>query len=202
MKNRSLQVGITGGIGAGKSIICRVFEVLGIPVYDADTRAKALMKTDRALISSIREAFGEEAYLGEEVNRTHLAKVAFERPEMLERLNALVHPRVGADYERWVGENTDAAYTLKEAALLFETGSYKQLDVVIYVSAPEGVRIDRVLKRDSHRTEADVRKIMARQWSDAKKLKLADVHINNDGSELVVPQVLAVHHQLLKQSGR
>ncbi len=144
----SLKIGITGGIGAGKSTVAKVFSVLGIPIYDADTRAKWLMHNDQKLVRSIQSLFGREAYTSGSLNRELLGKVAFSNPEKLIELNALVHPRVATDYEQWTLKNTQQPYTLKEAALLFESGSYKQLHVVIYVAAPEPLRIERVLDRE------------------------------------------------------
>lgn len=193
---KHLKVGITGGIGAGKSIISKIFSVLGVPVYDADTRAKWLMNTDPGLITSVKGLFGEEAYQANQLNKVFIGNVAFSRPELLEKLNKLVHPRVNKDYLDWVDLHKSDPYSLKEAALLFESGSYLQLDSIIYVSAPEGLRIQRVLKRDTHRTEADISNIIERQWPEDKKLKLSDHQITNDGDSLVIPQVLKFHSLL------
>lgn len=191
-----LQIGITGGIGSGKSLVCRIFSRLGIPVYDADSRAKALMTTDAVLLTSIRKEFGEQSFDGETLNRTYLAREVFSNPSKLERLNALVHPRVALDYENWAKSyDGSVPYVLKEAALLYESGSYAVLDKIIVVSASLETRIQRVLKRDPQRSREQILQIINRQLPEEEKLKRADKVINNDGTELVIPQVLALHQE-------
>lgn len=191
---RPVQIGITGGIGSGKSLICRVFHVLGVPVYDADSRAKKLMTTDGILINQIKKEFGTLSYDEQgRLNREFLAMTVFNHPDQLAKLNALVHPRVGVDYEQWVSEQSGVKYCLKEAALLFEAGSYQTLDKVIVVVAPDELRIARVLKRDPHRSRADVERIIKNQMPQEEKMKRADVVIKNDESELLVPQILKLH---------
>ena len=149
------QIGITGGIGTGKSLVCRIFQCFGVPAYDADSHAKELMTTDGILISNIKKEFGELSYNTDgSLNRNYLSSRVFNDAEQLKKLNQLVHPRVAIDYKRWVDKKVGAQYILKEAALLFEAGSNQQLDKVIVVTAPEMLRIQRVLKRDRHRTEA------------------------------------------------
>lgn len=197
MPSNHLKVGITGGIGAGKTLVCSVFGILGVPVYDADNRAKWLMNSDEELIVAIKRLFGEDSYQEGKLNRAHLSKAAFRQPELLKKLNGLVHPKVGEDYKEWVKANKNVHYSLKEAALLFESGSYKALDKVIQVSAPEELRMRRVLTRDPHRTEEDIRKIMDQQWNEQKKTALSDFVIKNDGTALVIPQVLRIHSTLL-----
>lgn len=195
---RPLQVGITGGIGSGKSMVCRIFQCLGISVYDADSRAKSLMTTDGILISQIRKVFGDLSYHADgSLNRKYLGESVFNNPEQLQTLNKLVHPRVGEDYRQWVEENGRETYVIKEAALLFEAGSAKALDKIIVVCAPEDVKVSRVLKRDPHRSEADVRAIIQNQMPDEEKRKRANYVIFNDDSQLVIPQVLSLHQQFL-----
>jgi dephospho-CoA kinase len=184
------QIGITGGIGAGKSTVTRIFATLGIPVYDADSRAKWLMNCDPVLKAGIREVFGPDAYTPAGLNRNYLAATVFNDPGKVASLNRLVHPRVGDDYVAWVQEHAGFPYVLKEAALLFESGSYQALNRVIAVSAPLPLRIRRVLQRDSHRTEADVAAIVARQMDEAEKLARADYVVHNDERMLLIPQVL------------
>jgi dephospho-CoA kinase len=184
------QIGITGGIGAGKSTVTRIFAALRVPVYDADSRAKALMHSDPVLRSGIVEAFGPQSYTPAGLNRQYLAATVFGDPGKVARLNGLVHPRVGDDYAAWVRGHAGFAYVLKEAALLFESGSYQSLDRVIAVSAPLPLRIRRVLHRDPHRTEAGVMAIMARQMDEAEKLNRADYVVHNDEKTLLIPQVL------------
>ena len=189
-----LQIGVTGGIGSGKSLICRIFSVFGIPVYDADSRAKAVMTTDGILVSQIKQEFGTLAYNSDgSLNRTYLAETVFTKPDQLQTLNSLVHPRVGEDYKYWLNSQKQVPYVIKEAALLIEAGSYQTLDHIILVQAPELVRIQRVLKRDAHRTEQDVIAIIRNQMRDEEKLQFADEVIVNDGTNLVIPQVLHLH---------
>lgn len=190
--NRPLLIGITGGIGAGKSVIARVFEILGVPVYDADSRAKELMAESESLKSAIKVLFGEQSFKDGAINRKHIASKAFQNPKLLAQLNELIHPRVKEDFENWSNDQKNP-YVLKEAALLFETGSYRQLDQVILVTASESTRLKRVSKRDSHRSEDDIRAIMSRQWSDEKKVKMAHHVLNNDNSALVLPEVMRLH---------
>jgi dephospho-CoA kinase len=189
-----IQIGITGGIGSGKSLVCHIFKVLGVPAYDADSRAKIVMTTDGILIDQIKKEFGTLSYNENgELNREQLGKTVFNQPDRLARLNSLVHPRVALDYNQWVSEQSNANYCIKEAALLFEAGSYQLLDKIIVVTAPDELRIQRVLQRDSHRTRKDVEHIFRSQMPQEEKVKLADYIIKNDESELVVPQVLKLH---------
>lgn len=190
------KVGITGGIGAGKSIISKIFKLLGTPVYDADSRAKWLMNHESGLKKEIINLFGAEAYTSEGLNRTFIAKQTFNSQSKLEQLNALVHPAVGKDYVDWEKEQK-SPYTLKEAALLFEAGSFKDLDLIIVVSAPEELRIERVLKRDTHRTREDIKAIISKQWPQREKEEKANFVIENDGSSLIIPQVLKIHEKIL-----
>ncbi len=190
-----LRIGITGGIGSGKSVVAKVFAALGVPVYDSDSRAKWIMANDLVLREQLLAAFGPETYTADGLpNRTHLIKHVFADATRVEQLNALVHPRVGLDFEAWAGAHATAGqpYVLKEAALLYESGSYRQLDHIITVFAPPEVRHARVLRRDSHRTAADVQAIMSQQLSDEEKLHRADYVVYNDDSQLVLPQVLAL----------
>jgi dephospho-CoA kinase len=190
-----LQIGITGGIGSGKSLLSKIFRCLGVPVYDADSRAKYVMTTDGILLQQIKKEFGELSFENGVLNRTYISKLVFENPENLKILNSLVHPRVAEDYKDWVNSHRQHTYVLKEAALMFESKSNISMDGIIVVSAPEDVRIRRVLERDPHRTENDVKKIIKSQMPESDKVKLANFVINNDESELVIPQVLKLHHQ-------
>lgn len=196
------QIGITGGIGTGKSLVCRIFQCFGVPVYDADSHAKELMTTDGILISNIKKEFGELSYNTDgSLNRNYLSLRVFNDAEQLRKLNQLVHPRVAIDYKRWVENKVGAKYVLKEAALLFEAGTYQQLDKVIVVTAPEDLRIKRVLKRDRHRSEAQVKSIVENQMPEEEKMKRADFIVNNDETVLLIPQVLEVHTMLCKAAG-
>lgn len=195
-KRKGLDIGITGGIGAGKTLVSSIFKNLGIPVYEADERAKYLMNHDQKLIHAITKAFGPESFRNGTLNRTYLADHVFKNREKLKELNQLVHPVVGEDYRQWRKQFTDTPYTLKEAALLFETGSYHELDQTVLVYAPLPLRIQRVLLRDVHRTKSGVEKIIDNQMDEEEKRKLADYIIYNDDTKLVIPQVLKIHQQL------
>lgn len=189
---KPLQIGITGGIGSGKSIVCRIFHTLGVPVYDADSRAKSLMTTDGILITQIKKEFGVLSYdIDGSIDREYLAQ-AFQDKKKLSLLNSLIHPRVAQDYNQWMKEQK-YAYVLKEAALLFEAKSHTTLDKIIVVSAPEGLRIKRVLHRDPHRTRQQVMDIIHNQLQEEEKLKLADFVLINDDTALITPQVLKLH---------
>ncbi|PIY08598.1 MAG: dephospho-CoA kinase [Flexibacter sp. CG_4_10_14_3_um_filter_32_15] len=203
-KNKILQLGITGGIGAGKSTVCKIFETLGIAVYDADTRAKLVMTTDKILKQELKKAFGEEVYLSEnEINRDFLVKTVFsnqDNNEKVKLLNSIVHPAVGRDYQNWYNENAaKSPYLLKEAALMFESDSYKVLDAIIVVHAPLEERIKRVLQRDSHRTEEQIKAIISKQLPESEKLKRADFVIYNDASHSLIKQVLELHEGVVER---
>lgn len=200
---KPLQIGITGGIGAGKSTVCKIFSVLGIPTYDADSRAKAVMTTDGILVEGIKKEFGTLSFKSSgELNREYLATEVFNNEQKLKKLNALVHPRVEVDYRNWLKEQIGAPYVLKEAALLIETGSYKALDYLLLITAPEEVRIGRVLERDKHRNRAQVKEIIKNQLDETEKLTVANFIINNDGKHSLLEQVLKLHEQFLQTSKR
>jgi dephospho-CoA kinase len=194
--NKPYTVGITGGIGAGKSLICHMFEVLGVPVYDADSRAKWLMDHDPQLKISIESMFGKSAYDNKGLDRTYMAGQVFNNVAKLEQLNAAVHPVVNHDFEHWYA-HSNSHYVVKEAALLIETGSYKSLDRLLYVSAPEEMRLARVLKRDPQRNEQQVRAIMDKQLPEIDKIALANDIIYNDETTLITPQIVTLHHEFL-----
>ncbi|MCC7465271.1 MAG: dephospho-CoA kinase [Saprospiraceae bacterium] len=193
------RVGITGGIGSGKTMVCRIFqETLGIPVFNADIRAKELINSDPELRRGIVAIFGAQAYdeTGQ-YHRAYVASIAFSQPEKLAALNALVHPAVEKASLEWHMEQirAGAAYTLKEAALLVESGSHKHLDFMIVVSAPEDVRVQRVMQRDGL-SEDQVRSRMRGQLPESEKLALADFVILNDGNHLLLPQIWHIHQQI------
>jgi dephospho-CoA kinase len=192
-----LLVGITGGIGSGKSTVCKIFEVLGVPVYYADDRAKHLMHHDLKLKQALENAFGSDIYKDGKLDRALLASRVFSDKDELAKLNALVHPAVGQDSIDWQLANSLSPYTLREAALLFETGIYKSLNKVIVVTAPLDVRIARVMGRDKV-TEEQVKDRIANQWSEEQKVELADFIVINDGKQELISQVLEIHRQLLE----
>ncbi len=191
-KGEPVKIGITGGIGSGKSLVCQVFRQFGIPVYDADSRARYLMENDETVKTRIRENFTDQAFDGNQLDRKFLAGEIFNNGQKLQLLNQIVHPAVNADFETWVSAHQGKKFIIKEAALLFETGSYKKLDKVILIYCPLETRIKRVLLRDRQRTRQDVGKIIEKQWSDNEKKKLADFVITNDDFQPVIPQVLSI----------
>lgn len=194
-----LCIGITGGIATGKSTVCRIFATLGIPIYEADSRAKWLMQHDTKLKTSLIAEFGEATYNeAGELNRPYLAAKVFTNQAELAKLNALVHPRVGEDFRAWIKQHSQAPYLLNEAALMFESGRFKDLDAVITVSAPLDLRISRVKARDPQRSEAEIKGIIAKQMPEEEKLARADYVIYNDGSRLLIPQVIALHEKFSK----
>jgi dephospho-CoA kinase len=203
MKNpRPFLVGITGGIGSGKSTVAKVFSILGIPVYFADERAKWLMANDALLKKNIIDAFGEESYTDRGIlNREFLGRHVFGDENRVNLINSLVHPAVRTDFEAW-SSNQESPYVLKEAALLFETGSFKELDKIITVSAPLKLRMMRVLLRDPHRNEAQINAIIDQQLPDEEKNKKADFVIKNSENKLLIPQVLKIHQELLALANR
>lgn len=191
-----LKIGITGGIGSGKTYICRLFEALGIPVYNADEEAKRLMNTDVRIKEKLIAQFGESTYKDGLLDRAFLANMVFSDKDKLELLNGIVHPIVIQEAKDWAERQT-TRYSLKEAALLFESGSYKELDYTILVTAPMDIRIQRVIERDGA-TEQQVQERMNKQLSDEEKLQLADFVIVNDGITPLLPQVWTLHQKFQK----
>ena len=189
-----IKVGITGGIGSGKSIICEVFKQLKVPVYNADVEAKNIINTDIAVQKRIKEKFGPSVFSDNELNRKKLAEIVFNDSSALTKLNNIVHPVVNLHFQNWLKQQ-ESPYILKEAAILFESGTYKNMDYIITVDAPEKLRIERVMKRDGI-SEAEVKKRMKHQISEEEKIKLSDFIIYNDDRQLVLPQVLDLHKKL------
>ena len=187
-------IGLTGGIGSGKSTVAKEFATLGIAVFNSDEQAKALIANNAQVKKRIMAAFGEKAYLNGEYNRAYIAQIVFNNPEKLAILNGIVHPALAKYFKQWTKKQT-SPYVLKEAAILFESGSYKDCDYIITVTAPEEVRIARVMARD-HCTEAQVRARMSQQWSDAQRIALSNAVIENIDLESAKEQVKRIHFQL------
>ena len=195
----SLKIGITGGIGSGKTTVCRVFELLGIPVFYADDEAKSLMINDEILVNNIKKAFGEKAYLdAQTLNRKYISNLVFNSPKELEKLNGLVHPAVFRAFDVWCIQQK-TPYILKEAALLFESDSYKKNYKNILVSCPLDLRIERVIKRDQSTKEKVLERI-ATQFTEEQKSALADYQIQNNEQEFIIPQVLKLHDLFMKEA--
>ncbi len=187
-----LKIGITGGIGSGKSTVCKIFETLKIPVYNADISAAKIINTNTELKKALISLFGEDIYTDLGIlNRKKLAKIIFSDKEVLAKVNSLIHPAVRADYQEWLEENIEAKFTIKEAAILFESGAYKQVDKVITVFAPEELRIKRVMNREPITREEVLRRIK-NQMTEKEKIKRSDFVIYNDEKQLLIPQVLRI----------
>lgn len=186
-----LKIGLTGGIGSGKTTVVKVFKQLGVPVYLSDDRAKYLMHENKSLKTSLISLFGENAFLNGKLNRSYIASKVFSTSNKLNELNALVHPFVKKDFETWLASQ-NANYIIKEAAILFETGANKFLDKVILVESPEKLKIQRIMLRDSLKHEEVVDR-MSKQWSDLDKRIYADYIILNDEKSSLIKQILKLH---------
>lgn len=191
------KIGITGGIGSGKSTVSKVFALLNVPIYNADNRAKYLLNNDADVVLKVKQVFGNDIYLNKELDRKKMAAQVFEQPFLLQQLNEIVHPAVFKDFDKWCDEHQQEPYILKEAALIFETIIHQKLDAVMMVSSPENLRIERVMKRDSITKEQVLARIK-NQMSEEEKLNRADYIIYNDELQLVIPQVVQLHQQLIK----
>ncbi len=193
-----LKVGITGGIGSGKSVVCRVFETLGIPVFDADAAAKYIMENDATVIAAVKKLLGDDVYKNHLPDRQLIASQVFGKPELLQKLNQIIHPAVLSYGSEWMSNQT-SPYTIKEAAIFFESGSYTQMDIMVGVYAPKAIRLERTLKRDDA-TEEKILQRMANQMAEDEKMSRCDYVINNYGSYAIIPQVLKLHQIFLQKA--
>jgi dephospho-CoA kinase len=191
-----LKIGLTGGLGSGKTTVAHIFEVLGIPVYYADAASKRLMNDDEKVKAAVQNAFGKEVYPEGKLDRKYLAKIVFKDEKKLELLNSIVHPATLRDADEWISKQT-APYAIKEAALIFESGSHQSLDYVIGVKAPLHLRLQRAMKRDNISHEEAMARIN-KQINEEIKMRLCDFIIINDEQQMVIPQVLALHQKLLQ----
>ncbi len=190
-------VGLTGGIGSGKTTVAKQFMALGIPTYIADEEAKQLMLRSKVIKRKLIQLFGSSAYINGELNKSFIADIIFNERSYLEKMNAIIHPRVARHFKKWMLKQT-SPYVIKEAAILFENGGYKQCDYVITVTAPIALRIERLLKRDQT-TKKKLKAIMKNQWSDDDKIKLSDFVIENTTLKSIKEQVNNVHKEILKK---
>ncbi|HSM47064.1 MAG TPA: dephospho-CoA kinase [Draconibacterium sp.] len=191
----ALTIGITGGIGSGKSTVCQIFKILGIPVFEADLVAKTLINSNTEIKKGLVALFGREIYGSDNrINRKMLADLIFNDDNLLEQVNRLVHPVVRNEFINWL-KTQNSEYIIHEAAILFESGFYKMMNYTILVSAPEEMRIDRVTKRENITPEM-VRGRMAKQWSDEEKRKLTTLELVNDNKKLIIPQILEIDKNL------
>ncbi len=190
-------VGLTGGIGSGKTTVAKQFAALGVPIYIADEEAKKLMKRSKIIKRKLIQLFGNEAYFNDELNKPFIANIIFNDESYLKKMNAIIHPRVKKHFEKWVLKQ-ESAYIIKEVAILFENDGYKVCDYVITVTAPLELRMERLLKRENT-TKAKIESIMKNQWTDQKKIKLSDFIIENIELENTKNQVLKIHKKLLSK---
>ncbi|MFH1320820.1 MAG: dephospho-CoA kinase [Bacteroidota bacterium] len=194
------KVGVTGGIGSGKTIVCGVFEQLDVPVYSADSAAKNLITSDKNVTIKIKKLFGSKIYSKNgDLYTRKLAEIVFNDKKSLQKLNSIIHPAVKLHFSDWLKDNTQSSYIIKEAAILFESDSYKDLDAVIIVVAPIELKIKRVMERDGVSREAVMQR-MKNQMSDQQKISISDYVIYNDGTRLLLPQILEIHDDLLQKS--
>jgi dephospho-CoA kinase len=193
-----LKIGLTGGIGSGKTTVAKVFELLNIPVYYADEASKRLYQTDKELMAKIKDHFGEDVYADNQLNRAKLAALVFDKPDQLLLLNSLVHPPTIKDAQDWMNKQT-GPYSIKEAALIFESGSNSGLDYVIGVKTPQHLRTKRVMERDGITREAVVTR-MNRQMDEDQKMQLCDFIIENNEEQMIIPQVLKLHDLFLQKA--
>ncbi len=187
-------VGLTGGIGSGKTTVAKLFSELGVPVYIADIEAKKLTNSSSVIRRKLIKLLGEETYLNGSLNRKYVADKIFTDEALLNAVNAIIHPKVAAHFKKWV-LNQKANYVIKEAAILFENGSYKECDVIILVTAPKALRIERIKNRDNA-TQSEIEQRMGNQWSDSRKKRLANIVIENIEMEATRKQVELIHHSL------
>ncbi|MCF0039417.1 dephospho-CoA kinase [Dyadobacter fanqingshengii] len=188
-----LQIGITGGIGSGKSVVCKLFSCLGIPVYNADSRAKWLTNHNQQIINRVVALLGRDSYDAEgRYNTSYVSSLVFNNDDLLKKLNAIIHPVVMQDTADWVQNHATSPYVVKEAAIMNKAGDRNSLDYVVVVEAPLQLRVSRILQRDK-RSEDEIRAIVKRQVSDEDRKKVADFFINNDEESALIPQVLKLH---------
>jgi len=193
-----IKVGITGGIGSGKTTVCKIFELLGVPVYYADDEAKKFLDSNDEVKTGILKFFGSEVLNPEgEIDKKKLASLVFNNKEQLEKLNSIVHPAVRVNFEKWLKQHSSKKYILEEAAILFESGAYKLMDKVIVVIAPIDLKLNRAMKRDKISKE-EVEQRISNQISDEEKIKRSQFVIHNDEKQLMIPQILNIHEQLMK----
>jgi dephospho-CoA kinase len=190
-------VGLTGGIGSGKTTVAKMFEELGVPIYIADVEAKKLVNRSKIVRRKLVALFGEQAYIDNKINRAFVADNIFNNKDLLNKMNQIVHPKVASHFKRWLNKQ-DSHYVIKEAAILFENGSYKHLDAIITVTAPVEERIKRVTKRDNSNKDK-VLAIIKNQWDDNKKIELSNYVIENTTLENTQKKVIEIHQDILKK---
>ncbi|NOU16094.1 MAG: dephospho-CoA kinase [Bacteroidales bacterium] len=194
-----LKLGITGGIGSGKTLVCSIISAMGYPVFNADSVARRIVEEDSKIILCIKEVFGDDIYVNNLLNRRRVAELVFSNPNLLETLNSIVHPAVKEYFNSWVLNYQSRSLVVEEAAILFESGTYKNLDKIVVVTAPLELRINRVKERDGVSREAILNRINS-QFSQDELIKRGDYIIENDGVQLILPQIVVIINDLLKDS--
>lgn len=192
-----IKVGITGGIGSGKTTVCNIFKTLNIPVYNADSEARHLTDNHPEIVNRVRKLFGDDIYKQGLLDRKKVASLVFSNKDLLQQLNAIVHPIVAAHFKAWLSKQKKCPYIIKEAAILFESGGEKQVDKVITVTAPQHIRIKRVMLRDKL-NEGEVLNRIKNQMPQEEKAERSDFIIQCNDIDLVIPQVLKIHEELVK----
>jgi len=190
-----IKTGITGGIGSGKSIVSEVMKVMNIPVYNADEASKNILKTNMSVQEQLRETLGESIFSGGELNKAQMASLIFNNPDLLAKVNAIIHPAVFDDFERWCNNHRNQAIVACEAAIIFESGMNRFLDYVIMVSAPIQLSVERAMQRDNV-TEQQIMTRIKNQLPDEEKIKLADFTVINDNRQAVIPQVREILYKI------
>lgn len=191
------KVGVTGGMGSGKTLVCRLFEILSVPVYYADLHAKRLMESDSSVREELCRLFGSSVVSKDRIDKNKIAQIIFNDSNALKSINGIIHPAVRKDFDAWVSERTGCDYIIEEAAILFESGAYKLLDFNITISASEEMRIKRVMLRDNA-TRESVLSRLRNQMNEEERNRLADAVIINDESELLIPQVIGLHNRIVR----
>lgn len=191
-----LKVGVTGGIGSGKTLICNVFAKLGVPVFNADSVAKSIINNDSEVVLKFKELFGADIYTDNQINSKKLADIIFNHKEFIQQVNSIVHPKVREYFIEWSGQYQAKPYVIQEAAILFESNAYKQLDFTINVHASKETRLMRVMLRDNVSEEKVIER-MKNQFSDEQRMKLADFTIDNENNTMILPQIINIHNQLI-----
>lgn len=194
--NSIITVGITGGIGTGKSLVCRILHIMGYPVFYSDDAAKSIVNQDRKAITEIKKLFGNEAYRESQLNQKYISEQVFKKPEMLDALNVIVHPKVRAAFNNWRSQQK-STIVFNEAAILFETGAFKNNDFNVLITSPLALRKSR-LKASRQMSDEQIEQRISNQWSDEKKIPLADFVVSNDEKNLLVPQIEQVLSSLKK----
>jgi len=192
------KVGVTGGIGSGKTLVCEVFKRLGISVYNADNEAKNILNSNTEVRKSIENYYGQDIYQKHILSKKKLAEIIFNNTEAIQKINSIVHPVVQQNFIEWCKLQENKPYVIEEAAIIFESGAYKELDYTINVFAPEQIRIQRVMERDRATIE-DVKNRMQNQMNDDERVKLANFTIINDGTKMIIPQILEIHSKIVNQ---